>query len=310
MKTAVLLLTIAQSAGVASTVARQPVAVFHAETRLVVVQASVRNTHGALVTNLEPSAFTVYENGRPQPIRLFLGDKAPISAAIVLDNSGSMRTRRDAAETAALTFARAANRSDELFVVNFRDTATVDVPMTNDPRVLEAGIARTPSIGGTAFRDAVEVAERYLCEHATHDRKVVLAITDGEDNASAARPELIRRVAQQNNIAVYIIALPRADGSKSRASRELSALAESTGGVVLQVSDVHEAPAAAIELTNEIRHQYTFAYAPLNQTLDGSYRKIDVRVKSHERLIVRTRAGYFATSSGVGTHSAKHRGPL
>src|SRR4029077_10121514 len=143
--------------------AQQPA--FRADTRLVVVHATVRNARGELVTSLGRNAFTVYENGKRQPITLFRRDDIPVSLGLLIDNSGSMRTLRSKVEAAALALARASNHQDEIFVLNFNDKARIDVPFTSDVAVLEAGIARVDSIGGTAMRDAIEMAQTYLNAH-------------------------------------------------------------------------------------------------------------------------------------------------
>ena len=153
------LVFVAATAMVASAGAQAPV--FHSDTRVVPLYATVKNSRGDLVTTLEQRAFTVYENGKPQPIVLFRNDDVPISLGILIDNSGSMRTKRAKVEAAALGLVRASNPQDEVFVLNFADTAQLDVPFTSDVTRLEAGIARVDAIGGTAMRDAVDVAEGY-----------------------------------------------------------------------------------------------------------------------------------------------------
>ena len=273
-----------------------PPAVFHAESRLVVVDVTVHGTGGAVVTGLDKNAFTVYEDGKPQPIAVFMGDNVPVSVGIVIDNSGSMRDRRAKVEAAALAFARSSNPRDEMFVVNFADKARVDVPITGDVSALEAGISRADAIGGTALRDAVDLAETYLAQHATRDRKVLVVITDGNDNASTVSADHVRKQAERNDIAIYAIGLPHEhQATAAHARRELDDLTESTGGVARHVATIDEADETAVELAHEIRQQYTVAYTPLNPAHDGSYRKIRVVVKAHERVSVRTRAGYFAT---------------
>src|SRR5260221_4070547 len=124
---------------VAAIIAQQPA--FRAETRLLVLHATVRNARGELVTNLERGAFTVYENGKRQPVTLFRRDDIPVSLGLLIDNSGSMRALRSKVEAAALALARASNPQDEIFVVNFNDRPRIDVPMTTYVGGLEAGIA-------------------------------------------------------------------------------------------------------------------------------------------------------------------------
>src|SRR5260221_14489290 len=180
---------------VAAIIAQQPA--FRAETRLVVIHAAVRNARGELVTGLERSAFTVYENGKRQPITLFRRDDIPVSIGLLIDNSGSMRTLRSNVEAAALALARASNPQDELFVLNFNDKAHIDVPFTSDVGVLTAGIGRVDSIGGTAMRDAIDMAQVYVTDHGTRDRKVLLVITDGTDNARMTTHDQIQKQAEQ-----------------------------------------------------------------------------------------------------------------
>lgn len=281
-------------AGLAAALLAQSPA-FHAETRLVVLHATVRNGRGELVTNLDRGAFMVYENGRRQPIVVFRRDDIPVSLGLLIDNSGSMRAVRAKVEEAALALARASNPQDEMFVLNFADKTRIDVPFTSDVNVLEAGIARGDAIGGTAMRDAVDAGEAYLNERATRDRKVLLVITDGNDNASAVTLDRIRQTAEQHEITIYAIGL-FGDASRAKgAHRELDQLAERTGGSAYYPPSIAEVDAVALDIARQIRQQYTLAYAPLSQALDGSYRTIRVAVAGSERYSVRTRAGYRAT---------------
>jgi VWFA-related protein len=297
-RVAVAVLLLLSAAGVG---AQAPV--FRSETRLVVLHASVTNKRGELVTNLDERAFSVFENGRRQPITLFRRDDIPVSIGLLIDNSGSMRSLRSRVEAAALAFARASNPEDEMFVLNFADKTRLDVPMTSDPRVLERGIARVDSIGGTAMRDALEAAETYLRDHAKQDRRVLLVITDGIDNASTATAGVIQRQAEQTETVIDAIGLFH-DQDESRAStgrHELKDLTERTGGVAYFPQNVEEIESVAVDLAHQIRRQYTIAYAPTNQALDGSYRGIRVTVSGPDRYTVRTRAGYRAVTGAPET---------
>jgi len=188
----------------AAIAALQQPAPFRVETRLVVLQATVKNHRGQIVTGLPRDAFTVLENGARQSIVLFENHDVPVSLGLLIDNSGSMRTRRPKVEAAALDFARASNPQDEMFVLNFADKNRIDVPMTGDVHALEAGIARVDSIGGTAMRDAIAAGEEYLTRNAHRDRKVLVVITDGNDNASVTALDRIRTTAEQHEIVVYL----------------------------------------------------------------------------------------------------------
>ena len=277
-------------------VAAQGPLVFHAESRLVAVDVTVRTSHGEMITNLDRGAFTVYENGKVQPIAMLLRDDIPVSLGMVIDNSGSMRSRRAAVEAAALAFVRASNPLDEVFVVNFADWSHLDVPITSDITMLEGGIARIDSIGGTALHDSVAMAINYLLEHGRRDRKILLVISDGRDNSSTLSSDAVRDRAERGGIAIYAIGLPAADGSTARRQRhDLDDLTDRTGGVTIHPADAEDVDRTAVQLAHQIRQQYTLAYTPLNQSLDGSYRSIRVVVKAPRNVSVRSRAGYFAT---------------
>jgi VWFA-related protein len=273
--------------------------VFRSAARLVVLHAAVTNKRGELVTDLDAPAFSVFENGKRQPIALFRHDDIPVSLGLLIDNSGSMRSLRARVEAAALAFARASNPQDETFVLNFADKARVDVPMTSNLEILERGIARVDSIGGTALRDAVEMAEGYLRDHATRDRHVLLVITDGIDNSSTTSVDAIQQLAERTETTIHAVGLFH-DQDPSRATagrRELRDLTERTGGTAHFPESVDQIGSVAVDLAHQIRSQYTIAYTPTNQTLDGSYRTIRVTVSGPERYIVKTRAGYRALTA-------------
>jgi Ca-activated chloride channel family protein len=276
----------------------QQSAPFHVETRLVVLHATVRNARGELVTGLTREAFSVFENGMRQPITVFRNDDVPVSLGLLIDNSGSMRTKRARVEAAALDFARASNPQDEIFVLNFADKSRVDVPFTSDLRVLEAGITRVDAIGGTALRDAIAAGEAYVTQFARRDRKALVVITDGNDNASLTSLDAIRAPAERDDIALYCVGLlGEQDPHAGRARRDLQQLVDSTGGVASFPKSLDEIDAVALELARQIRTQYTIGYSPLNHALDGSYRSIRVKVKGGEPLTVRSRTGYRAVPS-------------
>ena len=271
---------------------------FHSETRLVVLHVSVKDDRGTVVTDLDRNAFRVYENGKRQPIALFRRDDIPVSLGLLIDNSGSMRSLRSRVETAALAFIRASNPDDEVLVVNFADKARVDVTMTHDIRAVEAGIARADSIGGTALRDAIQLAEAYMQAHATRDRRVLLVITDGKDNASERTAKQIEGAAAHSETVVFGIGLFGDDGRSSKQGRqELDRLSIATGGAAYYPAGIDQIESVALDLARQIRQQYTIGYTPTNQVLDGTYRTIRVEADTDggsARLSVRTRAGYRA----------------
>ena len=276
--------------------------VFRAEVGLVILQATVKNGRGEVVRNLDRGAFTVYENGKPQTVTLFHRDDVSVSLGIAIDNSGSMRRKRAKVEAAALALVRASNPQDEVFVLSFGDKPRLDVPFTSDVSVLEAGLHRGDAIGGTAMRDAVQTAEEYLGAHAVRERKVLLVVTDGNDNASVTSMARIRQEVERSGTVVHAIGLlADNDPDKARRARnELTELTEASGGLAYFPGSVEEVGEVALDLAGQIRSQYTIGYSPSNQALDGSYRKLRVVARGPERLTVRTRSGYRAAPSAAG----------
>jgi Ca-activated chloride channel homolog len=274
---------------------------FRADTRLVVLHASVTDKKGKLITNLNRDAFKVYENGRPQEVKIFRHEDVPVSLGIIIDDSGSMSTKRARVEAAALAMVRASNPQDEVFIVNFNDDAYLDVPFTNNIHKMEQGLARIDSRGGTAMRDAINMSLDYERQEARKDKKALLVITDGNDNASNVSLERVVQRSNQNDTLIYAIGLFTEEEKReaAKARRALNELTGATGGLSFYPKDVSEVQSLAVEIAHDIRNQYTIAYTPGVQQLDGSYRQIKVTVDAPGRPTVRTRSGYYATPDVV-----------
>jgi Ca-activated chloride channel homolog len=270
---------------------------FRADTRLVVLHASVVDKKGKLLTNLNEKAFKVYENGQQQQVKIFRREDVPVSLGIIIDDSASMSNKRTRVEAAALALVRDSNPQDEVFIVNFNDDAYLDVPFTNDLRKLEQGLARIDSRGGTAMRDAISMSLDYMKKEARKDKKVLLVVTDGVDNASSISLEKVVARANQRDTLVYAIGLfaeeEKRDAQKGR--RALNELTAATGGLGFYPKEVDEVTSLCGEIARDIRSQYTIAYRPNLQELDGSYRQIRVTVDAPGKPVVRTRSGYYAT---------------
>jgi VWFA-related protein len=282
---------------------------FTSDTRLVVLHASVTDRKGKLVTNLNQGAFRVFENGQPQQVKVFRREDVPVSLGIVIDDSGSMANKRARVEAASLAMVRASNNQDEVFVVNFNDDAFLDVPFTNDIHKLEQGLTRIDSRGGTAMRDALSMSLDYTMSKAKKDKKVLMVITDGNDNASATSLERVVGRANQTDTLIYSIGLFTEEEKReaTKARRALNEMASATGGLAFYPKDVSEVQALAVEIARDIRSQYTIAYSPSIQALDGSYRQIKVTVEGPGKPVVRTRSGYYAKPLGDPAKSASAR---
>jgi Ca-activated chloride channel family protein len=270
---------------------------FSVNTRLVELPVTVVSKEGKLVTDLPQKSFKVFENGVEQPIKLFRHEDVPISLGIIIDNSGSMREKRQKVETASLDLVRASNPQDEVFIVNFNDDPFLDVPLTNDIKKMEEGIARIDSRGGTAMREAIDSSMTYLKKEGHRQKKVLLVITDGNDNASTISLEKLVSRAQQNEVLVYSIGLLNEEERREArlAKRALDSISRDSGGVAFYPKSPAEVDAIALQVAHEIRNQYTIAYSPSVQEMDGSFRQIKVTVSSPGHPVVRTRTGYYAT---------------
>ncbi len=272
-------------------------AVFSSDTRLVQVPVSVTDKTGHLVKGLPQSAFQVFENGVRQTIKIFKAEDVPISLGLVIDNSGSMHDKRAAVESAALTLVRDSNKQDEVFVVNFNDDIDLDCDFTNDIKAMERGLKKIDSRGGTAMRDAIRMSIDHLQDRGRRDKKVILVVTDGNDNASKSDLADVVRLAQQDGVLVYAIGLLNQEEPREavKARSALGRLVESTGGQVFYPNDLSEVARIADQVAYDIRNQYTIAYSPSNGAQDGTFRAIKVAVNAPGDLVARTRSGYYAT---------------
>jgi VWFA-related protein len=289
------------------------VPIFKSDVRRVICATTVVDKAGKLVTTLKQDNFTVTENGVKQEILTFKREDVPVSMGLIIDNSGSMRSKRASVEAAALALVKDSNPQDEVFIVNFNDDAYIDNPpgkdFLTDLADMQAALTRIDSRGGTAMRDAIDKSIEWL-KKAHKDKKVLVVVTDGVDNASTINLEDLVRDARQSGVLIYSVGL-LADEEKrsaSSAKRQLNALAEATGGLTFYPKDLPEVDPIAHEVARDIRNQYTIVYKPSNEALDGTFRKINVAVKAPGNPTPRTRTGYYATSDlGGGASTSKSK---
>ena len=275
--------------------------VFRADTRLVVCHTTVVDKSGHLVTDLPESAFAVAENGVPQAIKVFKREDVPVSLGLIIDNSGSMRDKRAKVAAAALGLVKASNKDDEVFVVNFNDDAYLDLPhgkdFTNDTAEMEEALSHIDSRGGTAMRDAIRMSIDHVKQKAHRDKKVLVVVTDGNDNSSVISLENLVKASQQSEVLIYAVGLLSEEERREavRAKRALEELAAATGGETFFPKDLSDVDHIAQDVARDIRSQYTIEYSPSNTAMDGSYRTIKVAVNAPGHPSVRTRSGYYAT---------------
>ena len=272
---------------------------FKAGSELVVLHVSVRD-RGRYVTGLSRDAFTVIDDGKPQTIEMFSADEVPASVGFLIDNSNSMRPNRDRVIASAVAFATHADPRDEIFVLTFNESvrrawgpSIVSEMDTGDFRTAMA--ASIVARGMTAIYDGLLAGLAQL-EHARHTRQVLVAVSDGGDNASQAKLEDALRRVHESDAMVYTVALVDPlvrDGDRGLLRR----LARATGGESYEPRGVEDVPDAFARIARDIRNAYTLAYAPTAGVDTGERRRRTVRVyvRSPEgrTLSVRTRDGYF-----------------
>jgi len=272
--------------------------VFRARVEEVVLHATVYDDHDHMVTNLDKSAFQIFEDGVPQTITSFRREDIPVAVGIVIDNSGSMRDKRPAVNQAAVNFVRSSNPQDQAFIVNFNDEYYLDQDFTSSIPQLKDALEKIEARGGTALYDAIVASADHLKKNARLEKKVLLVVTDGEDNASRESLEqAVRRLQAENGPTVYTIGLLGGERQR-RARRALATVAEDTGGVAFFPKDLSEVDSITQEVAHDIRNQYTIGYRPTRPQSQGGYRSIKVIAHAHgyKKLQVRTRTGYYAGS--------------
>src|ERR1700677_401802 len=278
----------------------------------VVLNATVLDDKQHLVNTLAKDDFRVSEDGVLQTITSFQHQDIPISLGILVDNSGSMRTKRQAVNTAALDLVHYSNPDDESFIVNFSDEAYIDQDFTANVNKLRDGLSHIDSKGGTALYDAIMASADYLTKNAKRPKQVLLVITDGEDNASSTTlEETVRRIQDLQGPVVYSIGLLYDDTGGGwearRARRALEMLSNETGGISFFPKNLDQVDAIAGEVARDIREQYTIGYHSTKPAVQGGFRaiRVEAHAKGYNKLIVRTKTGYYPNVKKASTAPQK-----
>ena len=286
----------------------QGVFVFKKDVDEVMLHATVIDNKQHIVTNLDRGAFTVYEDGKPQNIISFHHVDIPVAMGIVIDNSGSMREKRNKVNQAALNLVRSSNPKDEVFVVNFNDEQYLDQDFTNNLLKLKEALEKIDARGGTALYDAVVASADHLKQNARLEKKVIFVVTDGEDNASSETLEqAVKHLSQENGPSVYAIGILGDEEHPRRAKRALEIICERTGGIAFFPKTLDEVDEISRTIASDIRNQYAIGYKPSNPKTSGGFRQIRVeaKAKGHGKMVVRTKSGYYAGAEPTASGGAK-----
>lgn len=273
------------------------------DVNLVTLHVSVSGEDGQFVPGLGRESFRVFEDNVPQQISVLRQEDVPVSMGLLIDNSGSMYDKRAAVNAAALTLVQASNPDDEVFVAHFNDNYFFDLDkdFSSDLGELRKALAHRDSEGTTALYDAVLNSLNHL-KKGYSDKKVLLIVSDGEDNYSRATFAALLDQAQRSSALIYAVGLLTQEKPESAARdrQALLSLAEATGGAAFFPTGVPEVESICAQIARDIRHQYTVGYYPSNASHDGSFRSLRVEVvppPGGGKLSVRARTGYFGRTS-------------
>ncbi len=273
--------------------------VFKKQVEEVVLHATVYDADRRLVSGLDRSAFTVSEDGKPQTITSFRREDVPVAIGVVVDNSGSMRDKREDVNRAVLNLVRASNSEDQVFVVNFSQNFYLDQDFTSNVNLLQAALHQVSARGSTALYDAIVASAVHLENNRQLEKKVLLVITDGQDNMSQQTlREAMRKLQQANGPTVYAIGL-LGSGLQQSGHEALQQLAAATGGVAYFPDSLDQVDSITRSVARDIRSQYMIAYKPNRQNAQPDYQslKVEAHAPGYGPLTVRTRRGYYQPES-------------
>lgn len=274
----------------------EPGFTLYAASQLVVLNVAVQDKRGSNIRGLKEQDFKIFEDGHPQPIKQFAPEDRPVTLGIIVDNSGSMRSRQPEVVTAALAFVRASNPQDETFVVNFNDRAFEGLPpaisFSNDPQELRAALLGPTPDGRTALYDALVLAADHL-QKGKWENKALLLISDGGDNNSNHTFADAIHALQTSGATVYSIALYDPDEREHNLG-VLHRLSTMSGGETFEPKDISEIAPLCLRIAADIRASYTLAYTPPAIDSHPAPRKVKVSVNAPTlgKPIVRTRTSY------------------
>jgi Ca-activated chloride channel homolog len=274
--------------------------ILHSQVRLVLLDVSVKDGKGSSVSGLSKESFHVFENGQTQHIKVFANDDVPVTVGILVDESRSMTPKRSEVLAAAGIFIEESNPRDEVFILHFNDRVTRGLPpgmlFSDDLPQLQTALHRGIPEGKTALNDAV-VAGLEQLELGRRDKKTLVVISDGGDNASTHDRRGMLNAVERSIATIYSIGLFDPD-DPDRDPGILRHLASITGGEAYLPSDPSQMAPVCRRIAKDIRTRYTIGYAPPTGIPNGPGKKplrhIQVRASAPGlgSLVVRTRTSY------------------
>jgi VWFA-related protein len=283
------------------------------DVELVLLDVSVKDKDGGFVSGLSKEDFTIFENKVEQRVSIFQSQDVPVTVGLIVDNSGSIRRKKPEIVTAALTFVKNSNPSDEVFVVNFNDRVLMglpdDMPFSGDINMLRQALLSNPAQGRTALYDALKTGLEHL-DKGRLDKKTLVLVSDGGDNMSKTTKDEIMRLAEQSHVTIYAVGLYDED-AKDKDPGFLKDLARITGGEAFLPHSDENIVEVCNKIAKDIRNRYTVGYVPSNREYDGKVRRLRVMANAPagKKYHIRTRTHYLAAKNGdeVSARSRKEQ---
>ncbi len=254
------------------------------DVNLVLVPVTVTDALSRPILDLPAQEFSIYEAGIPQRIGYFSAEDSPISVAIVVDVSASMKNKVEYEVRALEEFFKNANPKDDYFVIGISSKPRVIATSEDSVGTIHDRVGLTPPKGGTALFDAAYLGVAKL-RTSRYKRKAMVIISDGGDNRSRYTLKEIKSVIEEADVLTYGIGIfddmpiPLLKTLEERAGRKwLSDITEASGGRTIAADDRRKIPEIAAMVSRELRSQYVIGYAPSNREHDGKYRKISVQL--------------------------------
>lgn len=290
------------------------------KTELVELDVTVVDQNNTPFMNLKKEDFSVYEDKVKQTINNVSREEVPVSFGLVIDTSGSMRSKLQTVSDAAVSLIKQMRLDDEAFVASFKAEPELIQDFTADRRELEDAISELYTSGGTALLDAIIATADYAHEKGKRRRKALVVVSDGVEKNSSVKEKDVMEALKEDEVQVYLVGFideemeEKSLFGKSPAKKAkdlLSRIADDSGGRAYFPKDISEIPAIAAQIAKDLRTQYVVSYYPANENRDGTFRTVQVSVNSQgaRKLIARTRRGYYARNDkGQAPAAAQKRG--
>jgi Ca-activated chloride channel family protein len=280
-------------------------------TELVQLDVNVVDQNNNPVYDMTKADFTVFEDKVKQELDNVSREEVPLSFGVVIDTSGSMRSKLQTITDASAGLIKQMKAEDEAFIAQFKAEAELEQEFTRDKGELEEALNRLYVGGSTSLLDAIYATAEYASQKGRQRRKAIIVISDGLETTSAIKEKEVQDAMKEYEVQLYLVGFvdeeDEAGGgifkrSRAKKARELLVrLAEDSGGRAFFPKEISEMTAVAQQIAKDLRTQYVLSYYPNNQVRDGAFRSVRVVVnqKDNRKLIARTRQGYYSKKSGA-----------